>query len=100
VLEYDWPGNVRELSNFCERLCVLSEETVAGKDEVRACLEHATGRPESAPGVIDLSRLSSLSEREAIGRALESASNKREASRLLGIDPSTLWRKMKKYGLE
>jgi len=99
VLDYAWPGNVRELSNFCERLCVLSDVAVADVEEVEYSLEQSNEQAERIPGVVDLSYLSSLSEREAIAAALENAANKKDAARRLGIDPSTLWRKMKKHGL-
>ena len=99
ITNYSWPGNVRELSNFCERLCVLSEESIADVSDVRSCLEESIPFVEPERPERNLSSAARLSERETIAQALENSVSKREAASVLGIDPSTLWRKMKKHGL-
>lgn len=91
ITEYDWPGNIRELSNFCERLSALCEDEIADVHAVNKCLEPSleTG----APG------LRRNLEKELIKEAIGRARTKKEAAHLLHIDPSTLWRKMKKLNL-
>ncbi len=91
VTEYDWPGNVRELSNFCERLAVLCTAESAGENDVRRCLEIAA--PSSYPKTKD------GWERDAILKALHVSGTKKEAAKALGMDSSTLWRKMKKLNI-
>ncbi len=97
---YSWLGNVRELSNFCERLCVLLEEGVAEATDVLDCLEESERLEELLPSQNDLVSATMTSEKEILLQVLENSKTKREAALKLGIDPSTLWRKMKKHGLE
>ena len=97
---YSWPGNVRELSNFCERLCVLLDTPVAEVDDVRSCLEEAVRIEEKNGNRNDLLSAALTSEKEILIQTLQDSRNKREAAQKLGIDPSTLWRKMKKHGLD
>ena len=99
IMNYSWPGNVRELSNFTERLCVLFDGNVADVQDVSACLEDAPRIDTGRTAHENLSSAALLSEREMIRQVLENSRNKREAAHTLGIDPSTLWRKMKKHGL-
>ncbi len=98
VRKHDWPGNVRELCNFCERLSVLSDGETAGTGDVEACLESV--EPGSRGNGRNLFSLRSASlEKEIIQQALDRSKSKKEAARFLGIDASTLWRKMKKLGI-
>lgn len=91
VTEYNWPGNVRELFNFCERLSVLCSAEFAGCDAVTKCLEPSFDT--SIPA------RRGAWEKEQIRDALNRAGSKKEAARLLQMDASTLWRKMKKLKL-
>ncbi|MDI6851125.1 MAG: sigma-54 dependent transcriptional regulator [bacterium] len=96
ILEsYDWPGNVRELEHFVEQLVITSDEgRVIKTGEVRSLLIKTT---------FEERRLKSLKEveREHILNVLKSTGyNKREASKVLGIDLSTLYRKLKEIGHE
>lgn len=103
VVQHPWPGNVRELANFCERLCVLCEAELAQPQDVEACLDTPsnTVRFASEPDSdFQLAQFTSSWERELIQNALNSSSSKREAADRLGIDPSTLWRKMKKLNMQ
>ncbi len=102
---YPWPGNVRELRNAIERMVVMAEgdalrledvpfEIRSGKGAARPA-ERGPGRLRSEPATLrDL-------ERAHIARVMQrTAGNKKEAARLLGIDRSTLYAKLKAYGLE
>jgi transcriptional regulator of acetoin/glycerol metabolism len=113
-MEYPWPGNVRELENVLERGAVCSRGAVLGMediaDEVR---EHGRARPRETTAVPAADFLSTredpphrstddapAGERDRLLRALEEHRwNKGEAAATLGIDRSTLWRKMKRLGI-
>ncbi len=104
VRSYDWPGNVRELRNFCERLCVLCTQEYAGVSAVSAALDMrmsplpASGRSTVAPAAQEALR---ETERELIEHTLQMhGSSRKETAAALGIDTSTLWRKMKRYGIQ
>lgn len=89
---YRWPGNVRELENAMERAVLLTKEGLIGAMHLPAELQNAGG---NATGLLSLDE----AERQHIRRVLQVAQDLDEASRLLQIDPATLWRKRKKYGL-
>jgi DNA-binding NtrC family response regulator len=97
---YDWPGNVRELENALERAAVLS-----GNGEIPlAALPARVTSERIQPLVTD--RLPPNPSLEIIERAyilwvLQSESgNKTRAAEVLGIDPSTLYRKLVRYGIQ
>jgi len=98
MLAYSWPGNVRELQNLIERLCILSQgNSITGKDVVRelGCPEQAdtSGIPRFQQAVEEF-------ERRLIKQALQLAGGNLElAARHLGMHRTTLWRRLKRYGL-
>jgi two-component system response regulator HydG len=97
---YDWPGNVRELENALERAAVL---TSAGEIPVSALPSRITER---APQPLVSASLPPNPTLEIVERAyihwvLHSENgNKTRAAEVLGIDPSTLYRKLLRYGME
>ncbi len=100
---YRWPGNVRELRNVVERALVLGDGPILELDDLPPELLHAapSQRPPGAaavtPGTV---RTLAELEREAIGVALQATGgNKARAAALLGIDRTTLYRKLKDYGI-
>jgi len=100
VLErYDWPGNVRELENALERAAVLSAGSVirpeALPDRVREAPKPRLGAEEAPPNPT-----MEVVERAYIQWVLQAeGGNKTRAAEVLGIDPSTLYRKLARYGL-
>jgi two-component system response regulator HydG len=98
--QYDWPGNVRELENALERAAVVSESGVIEPrhlpDRVREAPE-ARLVDEPAPPNPTMEVI----ERAYIHWVLEAeGGNKTRAAEVLGIDPSTLYRKLNRYGIE
>jgi NtrC-family two-component system response regulator AlgB len=86
---------VRELRNAMERAMVLLQGRVLDPSVLPRRLAEA---PPTAPAVgadVSLDQL----EREHIERVLARTASLEEAAQVLGIDPSTLWRKRKKYGI-
>jgi two-component system response regulator HydG len=97
VMVYDWPGNVRELQNALEHAVVLSKSTLI---EPGALPERITRRRRE-PLVAE--RSSPNPSLEVIERAYimwvlqAEGGNKTRAAEVLGIDPSTLYRKLSRY---
>jgi NtrC-family two-component system response regulator AlgB len=95
LLGWPWPGNVRELAHTLERAVLLAPgPTLRAEHLPRRMLEShpATDAPE------DLLTLEELEERQ-IRRVLATGLPLADAAARLGIDPSTLWRKRKRYGI-
>jgi NtrC-family two-component system response regulator AlgB len=91
---HGWPGNVRELQNAVERAVILSHGERLGSDH----LSLRAGPAPAGPQVGDMIPLRAL-EAEHIRRVVAASPTLDEAARTLGIDPATLWRKRKEYGL-
>jgi DNA-binding NtrC family response regulator len=91
-IEYDWKGNVRELENLIERIMVLEDSDVIDINSIPV----VSGKRET----LNTLKLETL-ERQAIIKALRiSEGNKKDAARLLGIHPSTLYRKLTKLNID
>jgi two-component system response regulator AtoC len=92
LMDYKWTGNVRELENLLERLIVLEDSDLIDANVIP---EEFSSRSKA-----DRLNLEEI-ERKTIKRALEiSKSDKNKAADLLGIHPSTLYRKIKKLNIE
>jgi DNA-binding NtrC family response regulator len=94
LLAYPWPGNVRELENAIERAAVVSVDGIVRPDTLPPEIQHhAAGVPN--PSLSPTRTLAAL-ELDYIRAVLQSTGgNRQAASRILGISPSTLWRKLK-----
>jgi len=97
---YPWPGNVRELRNAVEYAFVLcnSGGIAVGHLPPKIVAGPSAPCPEPAlPAAGEKHR----SEREALVRALEqTGGNRTEAARILGVSRVTVWKRMKKFGIE
>jgi two-component system, NtrC family, response regulator AlgB len=94
ILEHSWPGNVRELRNAIERAVILGGNEVIAAEDLP---ENIVPRSD-LPGIgtaVSLATLEELHIRKILGKA-ESIQT---AAEILGIDPATLWRKRKAYGI-
>jgi two-component system, NtrC family, response regulator AtoC len=98
LLAYPWPGNVRELQNAIEYACAVGE----GPDYVLADLTPEL-RGEPPPRVLPAEPApapAAVEERARLADALRRAGGRKgDAARLLGIDRSTLWRKLREHRL-
>ena len=91
---YYFPGNIRELENITARAAALSEGREIGLDDLPEAL-----RPSEMNSEKDIGSLEDM-EKEHIAKILRSVQGRREdAARILGVTRTTLWRKIKKYGL-
>ncbi|MCP4571118.1 MAG: PAS domain-containing protein [bacterium] len=97
LMNHRWPGNVRELENALEHAVVLSRGGLIQASHLPVEVTGAAGGP--GRGLSGIPRHSD-EERTIIAAALEAAGwNRTRAARRLGIDRSTLWRKIREYDL-
>jgi DNA-binding NtrC family response regulator len=101
LMRYSWPGNVRELEHAIERAVLLGNQPMIGPEDLPgSCV--SVDSP-SGPLTAALARAYTLRdlEREYIQRVLEDTNgNKTEAAKILGVDRTTLYRKLEDYKIK
>ena len=96
-----WTGNIRELMFFIERLTVIAKEKVVGPEVIDKYWEDSEDQALFYGGAEVGSVKIARSEKESIVAMLEECGqNKKRAAQRLGIDRTTLYRKLKQHGLE
>lgn len=102
LYEYDFPGNIRELTNIAERVCVLGNEKIDRNLMLEALFPlDIEMDDEDTYDVKNMERKKFSSELDELEWALDKCKgNQTQAAKVLEIDRSTLWRKLKKYGLK
>lgn len=105
LLKYSWPGNVRELINVIERSVVLSKgEYIRVHDlpeQIRQEQSYSLSTETSSGGRSSLKNALANPERQIIIEALEANGwNRQNTSKALGINRTTLYKKMKKYEID
>jgi DNA-binding NtrC family response regulator len=100
LMRYDWPGNVRELENVMERSLILDESGVISPEDLPEKIRF--GHSQRGSLVIDTPTLTLEElEKEYILKVLNHTRwQKKRASEVLGINASTLYRKLLGYGLD
>jgi two-component system response regulator HydG len=98
LISYDWPGNVRELENCIQRALALGTVPEIRMTDLPSNLLCSVSEPRQDQGT--LTTLQELEQR-AILEALKATKGDRlRAAKLLGIGKTTIYRKLKEYGLE
>jgi NtrC-family two-component system response regulator AlgB len=102
LLHYAWPGNLRELRNAMERAAIFAKGSVLGLNDLPGRIISAApalaadpSQPIQVGQPVTLEQL----ESEHIRLVLAQCPSREDAARILGIDPSTLYRKRKQLGL-
>jgi DNA-binding NtrC family response regulator len=105
LTSYEWPGNVRELENIIERAVILADgdEITAESLNVSIFPERMRKRARTAGsgdlGVAGIT-LEELERRYLLQTLEETGWKKKQAAEILGINPSTLYRKLQRYGMD
>jgi two-component system response regulator HydG len=109
MMRYDWPGNVRELEHAVERACALSSGPVLRLGDLPTQLQNegllaervrVNGNdPEPDKAVPAVTTLADLERQAILGAIRTLHGDKLQAARLLGIGKTTLYRKLKEYGI-
>ena len=101
LVDYDWPGNVRELENIIERSVILQAAEVLQVDDLPE-LVRINRRPGASRRLFEGTNVTLEElEREYLVTVLnETGWQKKKASSILGINASTLYRKIQRYGLD
>jgi DNA-binding NtrC family response regulator len=97
LMDHDWPGNVRELENAVERALVTCKTGVLGAEDFAfLARKAASAAPLALPAGLSLQDM----EKEYIAATLlRLQGNVKAAAEALGIDRSTLYEKIKRYGI-
>lgn len=98
LLRHPWPGNVQELKDALERACVLADDQIIRLEHLPDNLRVATS-PDISSASMPIIPLGEV-ERQHILRVLaHCGGNKKAAAEILAIDRSTLYAKLKQYGV-
>lgn len=102
--QYDWPGNVRELQNICDRVTAIAVSPLINREVIHRALYPQGARTRSASAregtkVLPLNSKKKQQTKEILDALERSGENMGAAAALLGIDRSTLWRRMKRNGM-
>lgn len=104
--EHDWSGNVRELKRICEQVSLYAPLPLIRGEDVRACLPHPSTSVVGSSHLaaldlsIGLTDLVARYESQVIREALRVTSDVDQAAARLGISRSSMYKKMKDFGIE
>lgn len=97
---YHWPGNVRELENIIERAIILTSKNTILPEDFPPIIRETHRRTQDVEVDLEEKTLEEV-EKHHILKTLEKFTwNQKQASEILGISTTTLWRKLKSYGIE
>ncbi len=110
MMSYDWPGNVRELEAMIERACAMSSGPVLNLGDLTSPLQHfSEQRLAEAPAVetersprlqgVPIQSIADLERTAILATIRQLNGDKLLAAKLLGIGKTTLYRKLKEYGI-
>ena len=102
LLAHPFEGNVRELRNLAERLCVMAENGMISEEQMLQALYPEDVKERSRKAAETARHVSrQKNEADEIVEALRTTGGKKaEAAKMLNMDRTTLWRKIKQYGLD
>ncbi|MBT3326234.1 MAG: sigma-54-dependent Fis family transcriptional regulator [Gemmatimonadales bacterium] len=99
LVEYGWPGNVRELENALERAAVVATGSSVTRDSLPERVREAPPTRLAAEPIADNPTMEVIERAYILWVLQAEGGNKSRAAEVLGIDPSTLYRKLNRYGI-
>ena len=96
LLRHPWPGNVRELEKVMERAAVLADTDVIGLPDLPPALQEPGAELPPPPG---RRTLADIEKAHILSTLYEVGWNQARAAEALGIGRTTLWRKLREYGI-
>lgn len=104
LLNYGYPGNVRELMNICERIVVMSEGPRIDLEDLPGDLIPERRTPDISedfwPGGLTLAQAIGKVEKKILRKAIRKYRSQAAAAEALGVNQSTVARKLRKYGIK
>jgi transcriptional regulator, propionate catabolism operon regulatory protein len=100
LVKAPFPGNVRELDNVAQRFCLLWNPELSGAAQRRLLEECLEVTAESAAPAEDLKQAVQRTEAAMLRELTGAYRSRQEVARALGVDRSTLWRKLRKYRID
>ncbi|WP_425449060.1 sigma-54 interaction domain-containing protein [Dethiothermospora halolimnae] len=97
LYSYKWSGNVRELKNMVERVYVMANDGVILESDLPDYINSVDMKLDVNDDIMDLKKATGLLEEKLIKKAFDKYGNVRDASKALGISPSTFVRKRMRY---
>ncbi len=104
LIDYEWPGNIRQLENLVERLIVTSSTEIVEPEHLPPHIlqPRLAGGPKQAiilNQILPLKEAVEYLEKALLKKSLAACKSQNEAAELLQVDPATISRKARKYGL-
>jgi len=104
LLDYHFPGNVRELMNICERLVVMTDTDLVDVDDLPSQIVNRVARESAAssedwPEQMTLQQISESVERAVLQKCKKRYKNQARIAEALGVNQSTITRKLQRYGI-
>jgi len=99
LLSYEWPGNVRQLINICERVLVMADGDVVDIQDLPANVVGRAMNSSLPAEQMSLQQAVESFERGLLAEAMEKHGNQYRVAELLGVNQSTIARKLKRYGI-
>ena len=96
-MEYPWPGNLREIKRAFEFEFVSCQENLIQPHHLPPNLYKESNPPDIPTKAFD--NLEDLRRHELVKALVESGGNQSEAAKLLGVSRVTVWKRMKRFGI-
>jgi len=97
---WNWSGNVRELENVIERAVILTNQNVIMQDDLPEYIKQERNHTLPDDQNVEEKTLEELEKYYILGALDKYGWNQKKAAEILGISTTTLWRKLKTYGIE
>jgi DNA-binding NtrC family response regulator len=99
LLNYDYPGNVRELENILEHALIICRDATIQPDHLPDYVRQGQRPGQASRSIHDPEDPQQRERRRILAALAKSGGHRCNAAGELGMDRTTLWRKMKKYGI-